>query len=41
MVLSKEDDFVKVWLSLGDKSCMIKLDRDNVGRLMHYLKNNS
>ena len=37
MVLSKDDDMIKVWLSLGEKSCMIKLDRDNVGRLRRYL----
>lgn len=41
MSLVKVDDMIKVWVSIGEKGCMIMLDKNNVGRLMAFLKNSN
>ena len=37
MTVAKQEDFIKIWVSIGDKGCMIMLDKDNVGRLRRFL----
>ena len=38
MTLTKGDEYVQVWLSLGEKSCMIRLDDVMQRKIVEFLK---
>lgn len=38
MTMTKTDEYVQVWLSLGEKSCMIRLDDAMQRKIVEFLK---
>ncbi len=40
MTISKKEDMFHVWINLGEKGAMIRLNKENAEKLIAFLKNN-